>query len=136
MENIVNAVISANGKLLTVKRKTEPRAGMYGLPGGHVEEGETKMEALKREVKEETSFEIALDGSDFLGTERAKYKLREFNISFYKARIISGEGKPQKEEIEEIKWLDPGEFFKNLKEFGFSSDEVEAISKIIKSADS
>ncbi|MFA5249322.1 MAG: NUDIX hydrolase [Candidatus Paceibacterota bacterium] len=134
MENIVNAVILANNKILTVKRKTDPWAGMYGLPGGHIEEKENKIEALKREIKEETGFEIGLDESNFLGAETLKYASRKFDILFYKAKITGGEPSPQKEEIEEIKWLGFDEFIQGLKKFGFSLDEIKGISKMIKLA--
>lgn len=134
MESIVNAIILKDNKLLTIKRKTEPWPGMYGLPGGHIKEEENKIEALKREIKEETSLEIQANKSDFLGTEELRYKSRGFKIFFYKAKIIKGKESPQKGEIEEIKWLDLNEFLQNLKEFEFSSDEIKRLSSVAKLA--
>lgn len=48
------AVVLKDDKLLLVKRRNEPDAGLWGFPGGHVDLGETAMEAAARELREET----------------------------------------------------------------------------------
>lgn len=47
-----------DGKILLLKRNTEPFNGYWHLVGGHVEENETLKEALRREFKEETNLNI------------------------------------------------------------------------------
>lgn len=47
-------VVGQDGKVLLVKRRFEPSAGYWSLPGGHVEPGETLEEAVLRELLEET----------------------------------------------------------------------------------
>lgn len=42
------------GRVLLVKRRNEPYAGRWSLPGGRVEAGETLVQAVAREVVEET----------------------------------------------------------------------------------
>ena len=54
----VGAVIVANGKVLIVKRKYDPLAGQWSLPGGGVELGETLEDSIVREMREETGLEI------------------------------------------------------------------------------
>jgi ADP-ribose pyrophosphatase YjhB (NUDIX family) len=44
-----------------VKRGQEPARGLWSIPGGKLEHGEYIEDALKREVKEETGIEIAVD---------------------------------------------------------------------------
>ncbi|MEL6684669.1 MAG: NUDIX hydrolase [Pseudomonadota bacterium] len=48
------AVVHHEGRFLLVKRKKEPNAKTWGFPGGHVELGETALEAAVRELAEET----------------------------------------------------------------------------------
>src|SRR5688572_6936401 len=54
----VSAAVFRNGKVLLVQRARPPARGIYTLPGGVVECGETLAEAVVREVREETSLEI------------------------------------------------------------------------------
>lgn len=54
----VAAVMVQDGKLLLIKRGVEPSRGKWSVPGGRVEFGETLIEAVKREVREETGLEI------------------------------------------------------------------------------
>ncbi len=55
----VGAVIKdERGRLLLIKRGHEPGAGLWSLPGGRIEPGETDAEALVREMREETGLAV------------------------------------------------------------------------------
>ena len=47
-------VLDASGRLLLIRRGHDPHAGLWSLPGGRVEPGETLEQAVRREVLEET----------------------------------------------------------------------------------
>jgi NADH pyrophosphatase NudC (nudix superfamily) len=47
-----------NGDVLLLKRMHAPRAGTWTLPGGFVEPGESGLDALIREVHEETGLDV------------------------------------------------------------------------------
>lgn len=55
----VNGAIieNENGKILLVRRAIDPGKGMWDIPGGFLELGETVEEAMIRELKEETGIE-------------------------------------------------------------------------------
>ena len=53
----VGAVTLSAGRLLLVQRGTQPGLGLWSLPGGRVEFGETLAEACVRELLEETGVE-------------------------------------------------------------------------------
>ena len=54
----VGAVVVRDGKALVIKRAHEPRKGEWSLPGGLLELGESLRDAVRREIKEETSLDI------------------------------------------------------------------------------
>src|ERR1039457_3607197 len=55
----VGAVVTdSRGRLLLIKRGHEPGAGLWSLPGGRIEPGETDAEALIREMLEETGLTV------------------------------------------------------------------------------
>ncbi len=54
----VGAVIMQHGKVVIVKRRFEPLAGQWSLPGGRLELGETLEAGLAREMREETGLDV------------------------------------------------------------------------------
>jgi 8-oxo-dGTP diphosphatase len=46
------------GRLLLIRRGHAPSAGLWSVPGGRVEPGETEAEAVVREVAEETGLRV------------------------------------------------------------------------------
>jgi len=54
----VGGVAVHHGALLLVRRATDPQAGRWTVPGGHVEPGEDLARAVERETREETGLEV------------------------------------------------------------------------------
>lgn len=50
----------ADGRALLVRRKRDPEAGCWGLPGGKVEDGESCAEAVAREIREELGVTLSV----------------------------------------------------------------------------
>jgi len=48
------------GRLLLIRRRNEPGAGLWSLPGGRIEPGETGDQAVAREVREETGLSVTV----------------------------------------------------------------------------
>jgi len=106
----VSAAIIRDGKVLVVRRARNPALSLYTLPGGGVETGETLMQAVTREVREETALEIepvALAGHREAIARDAQGRVeRHFVILCFAARWLSGEA-VLNEELDDARWLDP-----------------------------
>jgi 8-oxo-dGTP diphosphatase len=57
----VDGVVVEDGAVLLIRRRNQPFAGQYALPGGFVDVGETVEAAVVREVQEETGLATAVE---------------------------------------------------------------------------
>ena len=108
----VSAAIIRDGRVLVARRARGPALGVWTMPGGVVEAGETLVEALRREIAEETSMvvePVALAGHrEVVVRDDDRRVSRHFVILCFATRWISGE--PQlNEELDEARWLRPEE---------------------------
>ena len=108
----VSAAIIRDGKILIVRRARPPARGLFTLPGGGVEAGETLHEALMREVREETGLTVeplALAGHrEVIARDCEGRAERHFVILAFAARWLAGEVSLN-EELAEAHWLAPAE---------------------------
>jgi 8-oxo-dGTP diphosphatase len=94
-ELAVSAAIFRDGKVLLVRRAGQPSMGLWTLPGGRVEVGETLVDAVQREVMEETTLTIAVIGlagyREVILTEAVGDRGRHFVILPFAARYVAGD---------------------------------------------
>ena len=93
-------IFDAGGRVLLIKENYERRR--WSLPGGRIEDGEAPWEAAVREVREETTVEVDIDG--LIGV----YGLETGFFAFaFAARIVLGEPVvPATDEIADVVWWD------------------------------
>jgi 8-oxo-dGTP diphosphatase len=86
----VGAVIrGADDRLLLIRRGHPPAEGLWSLPGGRVEAGESDHAALIREIAEETG--LVIEPVAFLGNvERPAPGGAVFDIHDYEAIVTGG----------------------------------------------
>ncbi len=108
----VSAAIIRDGKVLVVRRARPPAQGVYTVPGGVVEAGETLVDAVKREVREETGLDIepvALAGHrEAVMRDKDGRVERHFVVLCFASRWLGGEPVVN-EELSEASWLTPQE---------------------------
>ena len=98
---VVAAVIKRNNKIFVTKRGYGEFKDGWEFPGGKVEKGETKEEALIREIKEELDTVIKVDS--YLDT--IEYDYPDFHLSMDCFICSVVEGNLVLKEHEDSKWI-------------------------------
>ena len=106
----VGAVIVKDGKVLLVRRRYEPLAGQWSLPGGTLELGETLQEGVAREMREETGLEVevgpVIEVFDRIMTDDARRVRYHFVLVDYLCWPVSGELQASSD-VDEAVFVDP-----------------------------
>jgi 8-oxo-dGTP diphosphatase len=104
----VGAVVIKNSKVLLVRRGIPPSEGLWAIPGGHVELGETLQETAEREILEETGIVIragepmyAFDLIERDDSGRIRYHFIVVDVA---GEYVSGEPRGSDDALE-ARWL-------------------------------
>jgi len=106
----VGAVVIKEGRVLLIKRGIPPSQGLWAIPGGSLELGETLQRGAERELLEETGI-VASAGEpiyafDFFERDADGRVRFHFVIVDMKAEYQSGEPKGADDALE-ARWLTP-----------------------------
>ena len=109
--SVVAVVLNGSGKILLI-HKTDNQ--LWALPGGGHEAGESIAEAVVREVREETGYDVEVESLTGVYTNPNHVMAyddgevrQQFSIAF-RARLVGGE-KRTSDESDEVAWLNPDE---------------------------
>lgn len=114
VELTVLCLIQDGDKILLQNRVKKDWKG-YTLPGGHVEPGESFVDAVKREMKEETGLDIInprLAGIKHFPIENGRYIVLLFKTEQFSGEVVSSEEG-------EMQWVDCGRI-----------DEIESVDDL------
>lgn len=93
----VGAVVWKEGKVLLIKRGKPPLKGAWSLPGGRQELGETTLQAVTREVREETALEVRVTGLidviDSISPDDEGLVEHHYTLIDFRCEWVSGEPK-------------------------------------------
>lgn len=108
----VGAVIVDEGRVLLVRRGTEPMRGRWTIPGGLIEVGEALTEAVVREAREETGLEVEpvelVELLDRIHREEGRVRYH-YVIADYLCRVRGGVAKAASD-ADEVKWAERAEW--------------------------
>ena len=104
----VGAIVAdSQGRLLMIKRGHEPGAGLWSIPGGRIEPGETDAEAVVREMIEETGLTVEV-GRLIGRVQRPGLNGAVVDIRDYAATVTGGTLRAG-DDAADARWVAPGE---------------------------
>ncbi|MDC1505940.1 (deoxy)nucleoside triphosphate pyrophosphohydrolase [Winogradskyella sp.] len=124
---VVAAIIYFNNEILCVQRpenKLDYISKKFEFPGGKIEHGESKKEALKRELIEELNFIPSKIDSLFL---TVVYEYPDFELTMHSFKCYSETKKIQLNEHISFEWLN----LKNLKKLDWAAADVPIVNRLI-----
>jgi A/G-specific adenine glycosylase len=123
--DVAAGVIWRGAQLLISKRHTDDLlGGLWELPGGRLEDGETLQECLVREVREELGIEISV-GTLMMAIRHAYTHFR-VTLHVFQCRYLSGE--PQALDCADWRWVRPDE----LDDFAFPAADRRILATLRK----
>jgi 8-oxo-dGTP pyrophosphatase MutT (NUDIX family) len=117
----VYAVLERDNRVYLMRRaNTGYNDGFYGLPSGHVEEGENLFEAMAREIKEETGLDVGAGNLELVHNVYRLNAQRTYNDYFFTCRHFAGEPRNlEPEKCDDARWFDkndlPGKLVPEVK---------------------
>lgn len=101
-------MIVSDGRVLLVRRDSEPLRGEWSVPGGMLELGETLHDGIRREVREETGLEVepvrVLEVFDSIFTDPLGRTQYHFVLIDYLCRALSGEARAGSD-VSDVRWV-------------------------------
>ena len=96
----VTGVVIKDSKVLLARHTYGSGKGLYIVPGGYVEYGETPMEAVKREFFEETG--VTVEPKKIIGI---RFNEKDWYVAF-SAEYITGEANSDHDENDMVVWME------------------------------
>lgn len=131
-EYIMLAVVfikNSDGKYL-IQKTSKEKDNIFSSTGGHVLHGETPLEAITREIKEELNLTIKKQQLKFIDRIIFKDKPCIFNLYFLESDFDINQIETQAEEVESVHWLEADQITKLIEEEKFAKSHSE-LFKII-----
>lgn len=124
--NVVGAIIIKDKKVLCCQRGPgRALANLWEFPGGKIEQQETKVQALERELKEELKIQVNIVETEY-DVCRYEYDFGYVNLTTFMCHLKSGE--PQLTEHLQVKWLLPSE----LNTLDWAPADIPTVEKLIR----
>lgn len=124
------AIVVRDGRVLLVRRGQPPSEGLWAIPGGRVELGETLQQAAEREIEEETGLTIRAGNPvhtfdvilrDEAGRIRFHYVIVDLVADYVSGELQAGD------DAREVRWVTSRE----LETLSVNQTTLEVLKRIV-----
>jgi 8-oxo-dGTP diphosphatase len=129
----VGILLMRENKLLLVKRKYDPDAGYWSIPGGHLDLGERVEEAAEREAFEETGIKVKVSSlagiiNKIMYDKKGKIEYHYVLLNYFVEQIEGDTSQPPKAQDDalEAKFVP----FKDLKDINLTLSLIELLKNL------
>ncbi|MFW9900424.1 MAG: NUDIX hydrolase [Candidatus Thorarchaeota archaeon] len=129
----VGVLLVRNNNLLLVKRKYDPDAGYWSIPGGHLDLGEKVEKAAEREAFEETGFKVKVSKlagiiDKIMHDDDGKIEYHYVLINYFVEQIEGNPNQPPKaaDDALDAKFVP----FKELKNYTLTESLIELLKQL------
>ena len=125
---VVTVLIQNSKDEILIQKRSKQKGGKYGFISGHPKSGETSLQAVIIEAKEEMNIDIKNEKVQFFHTEKGKNAFYDFyylekDIDIHKLTL-------QKEEVQDAEWMTIEEIEQLINVGGFFENHIEAVEII------
>ena len=118
------------GKILVQKRSKE-KGGEFGLTSGHAKSGESPLQGIITEIKEELGIDVPPKELRLMHSERSDEKKSFYDLFYLQKDYNISEMELQKEEVEDVMWLSEKEVETLCSKKDFRSEHIDAYEMIM-----
>lgn len=127
LEVVAGLVFRHSRLLITQRRAGDPLGGLWEFPGGKLETGETAVEGLARELREELGVEVRVGAR--LAVVEHRYPERSVRLQFFRCTLLRGE--PQPIGCAATAWITAAE----LRHYEFPAADAQLLVQLAESPD-
>lgn len=127
---VLSFIQNSNDKFLIQKRSVQKK-GQYGSTGGHLKSGETSIQGMCTEIKEEIGIDISEKELELLFSGREDSSQLFFDIYYLKKDFNIDSLTLQEEEVESVEWYSIDEIHKLINDGLFLENHIEQFYRTI-----
>lgn len=121
---------NSQGQIL-VQKRSKQKGGEYALTSGHAKSGETTLQGIVSEIKEELGLTVLPEELSLIHSERNDKKKSFYDLFYLQNDYDISKMNLQKEEVEDVKWLSEDEVRALCSNNNFKTSHIEAFEIIM-----
>lgn len=98
-------VFNRRGEVLLIRRNKPPASGLWSVPGGQLEPGESVIEACSREFEEETG--LTVKPQELVAVVERRVEQYHYVVMDFWAHLVDGEATPPvaRSDVSDARWI-------------------------------